>query len=88
MDVYTVNVTVYGARGAIPQHRRVQVLADSGDDAMMQVLRICENSVPTIDLESEHVTALNNMHEAEAAMKAIASGAATPSRSTPAYRQA
>ncbi len=83
MDVHTVNVTVYGAHGAVPQHRRVTVLAASDDDAMAQVLRICTNNVPSINLDSEHV-----MHEAEAAMKAIASGAATPSRSTPTYRQA
>ncbi len=86
--VHTVNVTVYGARGAVPQHRRVQVLAASDDDAMEKVLRIVTNNVSSINLDSEHVTALNNMHEAEAAMKATATGAATPSRSTPAYRQA
>ncbi len=87
-DVHTVNVTVYGARGAVPQHRRVTVLAASDDDAMAKVLRIVTNNVPYINLDSEHVTALNNMYEAEAATKAIATGAATPSRSVPAYRQA
>ena len=88
MDVHTVNVTVYGARGAVPQHRRVTVLAASDDDAMAKVLRIVTNNVPYINLDSEQVDALNNMHEGEAAMKAIASGAVVPSHRTPAYRQA
>ena len=88
MDVHTVNVTVYGAHGSVPQQRRVSVLADSGDSAMEQVLRAYTNDVPSINLDSEHIAALNNMHEAEAAMKAIASGAVAPSHRTPAYRQA
>ncbi len=90
MDVHTVNVTIYGARGAVPQHRRVQVLAASDDDAMAKVLySLHRHNVPSINLDSEQVDSLNNMHyEAEATMKAIASGEATPSHRTPAYRQA
>ncbi len=81
-SVRTVNVTVYGARGAVHQHRRVTVLAASDDDAMAKALRICTNNVPYINLDSE----LADVEVSKLDGKPLAP-VATPHR-TPSYRQA
>ncbi len=82
-DVHTVNVTVYGARGAVPQHRRVTVLAASDDDAMAKVFRICTNNVPYINLDSE----LADVELVKPISPAPATAAPSPHHK-PAYRRA
>ncbi len=87
-DVHTVNVTVYGANGAVPQHRRVQVLADSGDDAMAKVFRIVTNNVPYINLDSAHANmVLSQLDDRPLAPVSMTDQSTNPHR-TPSYRQA
>ncbi len=84
LDIHTVNVTVYGARGAVLQHRRVQVLAASDDDAMAKVLyNLHRHNVPSINLEDEYA----DVELVKPISPAPATAAPSPHHK-PAYRRA
>ena len=87
-DVHTVNVTVYGARGAVPQHRRVTVLAASDDEAMAKALRICTNNVPYINLDSAHANMVLSQLDGQPLAPVSMTDQSTNPHRTPSYRQA
>lgn len=54
MDIYTVDVSTFGSRGARVQHVTLHVLAPSAEEALTDALR--KHDAPTINLLSEHAS--------------------------------